>query len=61
MITLRLCLLLSLICLTSALAVTPPPVGGYPGENTATGEDALFSLTSGTENTASGYHALHRS
>jgi endosialidase-like protein len=42
-----------------ARAVDPPPVGGYSGQNTATGEDALFSLTLGTVNTAIGYHALH--
>jgi hypothetical protein len=42
-----------------ARAVEPPPVGGYPGQNTATGEDALFSLTIGTVNTAIGYHALY--
>jgi trimeric autotransporter adhesin len=39
-------------------AVDPPPGGGYPGENTALGEDALFSLTTGTENVALGYEAL---
>src|ERR1043166_7351885 len=36
-----------------ARAVDPPPVGGYSGQNTATGEDALFSLTLGTVNTLS--------
>jgi hypothetical protein len=40
-------------------AVTPPPDGGYPGGNTAEGEDALFSLTTGTENTAIGSQALY--
>ena len=40
-------------------AVDPPPDGGYPGQNTAEGEDALFSLTIGLNNTAVGYHALH--
>ena len=40
-------------------AVDPPPDGGYPGQNTAEGEDALFSLTTGLNNTAVGYHALH--
>jgi len=39
-------------------AVTPPPDGGYPGNNTAEGEDALFSLTSGSANTAVGFNAL---
>jgi hypothetical protein len=39
-------------------AVLPPPDGGYPGGNTAEGEDALFSLTGGFGNTAIGFHAL---
>src|SRR6266511_4235363 len=39
-------------------AVTPPPVGGYSGQNTATGDYALFNLTTGTRNTAIGFHAL---
>jgi hypothetical protein len=39
-------------------AVDPPPDGGYPGNNTAEGEDALFSLTTGTGNTAIGFNAL---
>src|ERR1043166_1552053 len=29
-------------------AVTPAPDGGYPGNNTAEGDNALFSLTGGT-------------
>ena len=29
----------------TAQAVTPAPDGGYPNENTAEGDDALFSLT----------------
>jgi hypothetical protein len=40
-------------------AVLPPPDGGYPGNNTAEGDDALFSLTTGTENTALGFGALY--
>ena len=44
---------------TTSRAVSPPPDGGYPSQNTAEGEDALFSLTSGTDNTALGFHALH--
>jgi hypothetical protein len=39
-------------------AVTPPPDGGYAGGNTAEGQDALFSLTTGLYNTAAGYLAL---
>src|SRR5713101_6744890 len=43
----------------TARAVDPPPDGGYPGDNTAEGTDALFSLTGGTENTALGADALY--
>jgi Chaperone of endosialidase len=39
-------------------AVTPPPDGGYPGGNTAEGQNALLSLTSGSYNTAVGYLSL---
>jgi len=39
-------------------AVVPPPDGGYPGENTAEGTHALFSLTTGEFNTALGWLAL---
>src|SRR5438128_5786389 len=42
----------------TARAVDPPPDGGYPNANTAEGEDALFSLTSGSDNTAVGFNAL---
>jgi trimeric autotransporter adhesin len=45
--------------LEKAQAVVPPPDGGYPGFNTAEGEDALFSLTGGDRNTAIGYRALY--
>jgi hypothetical protein len=41
-----------------AHAVTPAPDGGYPGGNTAEGQNALFSLTSGTYNTAVGWFSL---
>jgi len=40
-------------------AVTPAPDGGYPGFNTAEGQDPLFSLTTGTNNTAVGFDALY--
>ena len=43
----------------NAFGVDPPPDGGYPGDNTAEGTDALFSLTGGTENTALGADALY--
>jgi Chaperone of endosialidase len=45
--------------LPTTQAVAPPPDGGYPGGNTAEGQDALFSLTIGTFNTAIGFSALH--
>ncbi len=44
---------------TNARAVTPPPDGGYPNNNTAEGEDALFRLTLGVGNTAVGYRSLN--
>ena len=39
-------------------AVVPAPDGGYPGGNTAEGQNALFSLMSGGYNTALGYLSL---
>jgi hypothetical protein len=47
----------SILCfalLQMAHAVNPPPDGGYPGGNTAEGQNALLNLTSGTYNTAVG-------
>jgi Chaperone of endosialidase len=44
--------------LPTARAVLPPPDGGYPGFNTAEGQNALFSLTTGTGNTAVGWLSL---
>jgi trimeric autotransporter adhesin len=44
--------------LPRAQALTPPPDGGYPGGNTAEGQSALLSLTTGTYNTAVGYFSL---
>ena len=37
---------------------SPTPDGGYPGNNTAEGQDALLSLTTGLDNTAIGFAAL---
>ena len=53
---------LGLVCnglLPDAQAVNPPPEGGYPGNNTALGDNALQNLTTGINNTALGFRALH--
>jgi hypothetical protein len=55
--------LIALACLglapcTHALLPPPPPDGGYPGNNTAEGTNALFNLTTGANNTAVGFDAL---
>src|SRR5215211_14981 len=42
----------------SAFGVIPAPDGGYPGFNTAEGQNALLHLTSGTANTAVGWLSL---
>jgi hypothetical protein len=42
----------------SAQAVSPPPDGGYPGGNTAEGQAALLSRTTGGFNTAVGFLSL---
>src|SRR5258708_34743388 len=39
-------------------AVTPAPDGGYAGGNTAEGQNALLSLTTGSFNTAVGFLSL---
>jgi hypothetical protein len=41
-----------------AYAVVPAPDGGYPGGNTAEGQNALLSLSTGTYNTAVGLFSL---
>jgi hypothetical protein len=54
-------ILIGIVCITlspRAQAVSPPPDGGYPGGNTAEGENALLSLTTGTYNTAVGLWSL---
>ena len=53
--------LLALNCfalLWTAQALIPPPDGGYPGFNTAEGQNALFNLTTGVGNTAVGWFSL---
>ncbi len=42
----------------AAVAVLPPPDGGYSGGNTAEGQSALLSLTTGTYNIALGLFSL---
>ena len=52
---------LLLVCfgfLPKGQAINPPPDGGYPGGNTAEGQNSLLSLTSGTFNTAVGFLSL---
>jgi hypothetical protein len=44
--------------LSNVHGVVPSPDGGYPGFNTAEGQNALFSLTSGSANTAVGWLSL---
>jgi hypothetical protein len=54
-------ILLALACFAvspAVQAVSPPPDGGYPGGNTAEGQNALFGLTTGGFNTAVGFLAL---
>ena len=51
-------MLFCLSLLPGVQAVSPPPDGGYPGGNTAEGENALLGLMSGTYNTAVGFVSL---
>jgi len=54
-------ILLMLTCFSLspiAQAVSPPPDGGYAGGNTAEGQNALLSLTTGVYNTAVGLFSL---
>jgi hypothetical protein len=60
-ITIGTTILLVLACFglfPKAEAVIPAPDGGYPGHNTAEGQNSLFSLTTGTNNTAVGWFSL---
>ena len=52
---------IALVCFAlvqNTQAVSPPPDGGYSSANTAEGQNALQSLTSGVWNTALGYQTL---
>jgi Chaperone of endosialidase len=52
-------LLLSFVALPQSMqAVSPAPDGGYPGFNTAEGQNALLGLTTGQGNTAVGWFSL---
>jgi len=54
-------IIIGLACLAFlpiARAVVPAPDGGYPGGNTAEGQAALLSLTTGGFNTANGFLSL---
>jgi len=46
------------VALSVAQAVSPPPDGGYPGGNTAEGQNALFGSPIGSYNTAIGFSSL---
>jgi len=61
-ITSPLLITLTLLCFgffPKAQAVVPPPDGGYPGFNTAEGQNALFSLSTATGNVAVGWASLY--
>lgn len=51
-------LLAGFVFLEEAQAVVPAPDGGYPNLNTAEGQNALFSLGSGSANTGVGWYSL---
>lgn len=51
-------LVMCVILLPGAQAVSPAPDGGYPGGNTAEGQKALLSLTTGGFNAAVGFFSL---
>jgi hypothetical protein len=54
-------IIISLTCfafLPKSHAVSPPPDGGYAGGNTAEGQSALLSRTTGIYNTAVGIYSL---
>lgn len=46
------------VSFTAFAQLVPLPDGGYPGNNTAEGDAALLTLTTGTDNTAIGFSTL---
>ena len=50
--------LMAFVLAQKTQALNPPPDGGYPGGNTAEGQAALLSLTTGGFNTAVGFFSL---
>jgi hypothetical protein len=59
--TSTLILVLGLAVFSTSFAVLPPPGGGYPAENTALGQDSLFSLSDSSSggNTSIGFDTLY--
>src|SRR5689334_14007395 len=53
------CLFLPSATQAASGGLHPPPDGGYAGGNTAEGDNALFSLATGTNNTATGFQSLY--
>ena len=51
-------LIMCAVLLPAVQAVSPAPGGGYPGGNTAEGQNALLNLGTGTFNTAIGLFSL---
>src|SRR6266508_6001406 len=51
-------MLVCFIIASPVRAVVPAPDGGYPGFNTAEGQNALFNLTTGVGNAAVGWYSL---
>jgi Chaperone of endosialidase len=57
-LTVAVAALISVALLPLAQAVVPAPDGGYPGFNTAEGQNALKNLTTGQGNTGVGWYSL---
>ena len=48
------------VLVQNAQAVSPPPEGGYPGANTAEGQNVLLGLTTGTCDLTTGMYAYYK-